>query len=459
METLANLPFIRLAADKSGALSGVGSLTLPTGTTDLIVISHGWRNDVNDALKLYGTLIGNLQQAAGGHFTDGSRSWAVAGVFWPAFRFQPDLSLLPDSAAEAAAPAGGALGLEDNDLPGDMLKAYAAEIADVLQCDEGTFVAAALKGASGGPFATDFMKQLRDKLTADPTIADEHKRLLKTKGSQFVADLKSTATVPAQYNTLEPAHGDGEAAGLREIVKKVQRVFTGGRAAIATALNYTTYYEMKARAGVIGKALAPVVEQAAGSTIRVHLIGHSFGARLVTSLANEMATLRPASLSLLQGAFSHNGLGVSNARQGGALQDGAFRKVIAQQRITGPVLVTHTRRDTAVGFAYPAASALSGTVASDFVQIAQNYLGGPNDPYGGIGANGALSLKPGEDKAHVAVLQNGKPLLAPSNNPAAAAAPVLAGGKVNNVLADAIIREHWDVANPEVAALVWAAVR
>jgi hypothetical protein len=61
--------------------------------------------------------------------------------------------------------------------------------------------------------------------------------------------------------------------------------------------------------------------------------------------------------------------------------------------------------------------------------------------------------------AHIAVLQNDKPLLAPRENPAAAAAPVLADGKVNNVLADAIIREHWDVANPQVAALVWAAVR
>lgn len=459
MATLADLPFLALTTNKAGTLADPGSLTLPPGITDLVVISHGWRNNEADALKLYGTLLGNVQRAAGADFTKDGRSWAVAGLFWPAYRFQPDLSLRPEPDGDVGDAAGGALGLDGNDLPRADLKAYAAEIAELLDCDKDTFVAAADKGANGGMFADAFLDLLRSSLTPDEHLKAEHQQLWKAPGSEFINELKLAATTQTQFDLPVPAEGDGSAAGFMDIVRQVQRVFTGGKAAIATTLNYATYYEMKARAGVIGKALAPVIEQAAGQDVRVHLIGHSFGARLVTSLANELTSLRPTSLSLLQGAFSHNGLGIKSPRQGGAGQDGAFRKVIAAQRVSGPLLVTHTRRDTAVGFAYAVASALSGTVAADFVQIAQNYLGGPDDPYGGIGANGALSLKPGEDKAHVAVLKNGKPLLAPRDNPAAAAAPVLAGGKVNNVLADAIITEHSDVANPEVAALVWAAVR
>lgn len=459
MEALAGLPFLRLATNRAGALADPRGLALPPGITDLVIISHGWRNDETEALTLYRTLLENLQNAAGTALGADGRTWAVAGVFWPAYRFQPDLSLRPEPRGGAASAGGGALSVSDNDLPRAELKAYAAEIAELLDCDKDAFIAAAVSGADGGMFADAFLDLLRTCLTSDDTLTAEHARLLETPGSEFIEDLKLAASAPTRFDVAVPAQGDGNAAGFMDVVRQVQRLFTGGKAAIATTLNYATYYEMKARAGVIGKALAPVVEQAAGSGIRVHLIGHSFGARLVTSLANELTTLRPTSLSLLQGAFSHNGLGASSTRQGGARQDGAFRKVIAQQRITGPVLVTHTRRDTAVGFAYPAASALSGTVAADFVQMAQAYLGGPNDPYGGIGANGALSLRPGEDMAHIAVLQNDKPLLAPRENPAAAAAPVLAGGKVNNVLADAFIREHWDVANPQVAALVWAAVR
>ncbi|GEO01575.1 hypothetical protein NSE01_34070 [Novosphingobium sediminis] len=458
MEALANLPFIRLSTDKAGVLEAGSALSLPAGTTDLIVMSHGWRNDTDDALTLYSTLIGNVKQAAGATFAANNRSWAVAGVFWPAYRFEPDLSIRAQPQTGAPAPTGGALAIGDNDLPEHDLRTYAEEFAELLDCDTDAFAAAALKGANGGKSANDFFKLLRSNLTPDPKLKGEHKRLLTARGSEFLSDLKSAATAPTQFDTLEPAAGAGEAAGFTDIIRQVQRVFTGGRAAVATALNYATYYEMKARAGVIGKALAPVVEQAAGNGVRVHLIGHSFGARLVTSLANELASLKPASMSLLQGAFSHNALGIKSNQPGGAATDGLFRKVIAGKRVSGPFLVTHTRRDTAVGFAYPAASALSGTTAANFIEAAQAYLGGPTDPYGGIGANGALSLKPGEDVAHVAVLRNGKPLLAPRGNPGAAAAPVLSRGLVNNVLADAIISEHWDVKNPNVAALVWAAI-
>ena len=53
-----------------------------------------------------------------------------------------------------------------------------------------------------------------------------------------------------------------------------------------------SYYEMKNRAGVIGRAgLGPLLGRlaAAAPGLRVHLMGHSFGARLVA-----YAAVRPA---------------------------------------------------------------------------------------------------------------------------------------------------------------------
>jgi len=85
-------------------------------------------------------------------------------------------------------------------------------------------------------------------------------------------------------------------------------------------------------------------------------------------------------MSLLQAAFSHNSFSKS--------MNGFFRNVVDNQRIKGPIVVTYTPNDRAVGIAYPAASRLAGTVASAF--------GDANDKFGGLGRNGAQKMEPGE---------------------------------------------------------------
>lgn len=440
METLSSLPFAKLASDKAGSLSG--TFTVPDGTTDLIVISHGWKNTETDALDLYGTLLDNVQHAAGPAFGR-DRRWAVSGVFWPAFRFQPDLTLLAEDgrAGNVAAAAVGAA----QDLSPEELSGLAATVAAALGEDEHDFAERALRAAHGGPEANQFVDLLRDRLTPAKDLHADHADLLTERsGSSLVNALRNGIDNALSFEKPEP-DASGNAAGYKEVLATVRQWRRGGGAAVASVLNQATYYEMKARAGVVGAALAPVIEQAVPADVRVHLIGHSFGARLVTSLANTLSTLRPTSLSLLQGAFSHNGFGDSSStREGAAGVDGAFRKVVADRRITGPILVTHTRNDTAVGLAYALASTLSQQVASGLEQVANQLIGGPGDRHGGLGANGALSLLDGEWLDHVAL--------------PAAPSPALMAGKVNNVLADAIVADHNDVKNPQVARLVWAAI-
>ncbi len=134
---------------------------------------------------------------------------------------------------------------------------------------------------------------------------------------------------------------------------------------------------MRDRAGKVGaNGIAPLLEQLQGDGRRIHLVGHSFGARAATAAAN--ATNAPVhALVLLQGAFSHYGFADNWDGQGA---DGLFRAV--PNRIHGPVVVTHTKNDKAVGLAYAIASRLAKQVAID--------IGGPGDRYGGIGRNGAL---------------------------------------------------------------------
>lgn len=145
-----------------------------------------------------------------------------------------------------------------------------------------------------------------------------------------------------------------------------------------------TYFLMKERAGKVGAALGGELLRLhqALPDVRIHLAGHSFGARLVTAAAQASAPEGTppylASMTLVQAAFSHNAF----APQGG------FRDVLTRRLVRGPILVTHSKHDQAVGLGYAAASRLKKQNAS--------ALGDANDPYGGLGRNGALGLTPAE---------------------------------------------------------------
>ena len=100
---------------------------------------------------------------------------------------------------------------------------------------------------------------------------------------------------------------EGGAAGLGDVFGKL---WSGAKEALRAA----TYWKMKARAGRVGReGLGPLIArwQAKVPELRVHLIGHSFGARVVSySLAGlappgSLPSTPVGSLMMLQGAFSH----------------------------------------------------------------------------------------------------------------------------------------------------------
>jgi hypothetical protein len=102
---------------------------------------------------------------------------------------------------------------------------------------------------------------------------------------------------------------------------------------------------------------------------------------------------------------------------------------VTGKKVHGPILVTCTKNDRAVGIAYPLASRLGGQNAA--------ALGDENDPYGGIGRNGAV--KTPEAFAGALLATN--------------AAYEFASGGIYNLKADAFISDHSDICSPQVA---WA---
>jgi len=196
---------------------------------------------------------------------------------------------------------------------------------------------------------------------------------------------------------------------------------TPGGVAGMTLRRAGTYHAMKYRAGVVGRgAIASILD---ALETRVHLIGHSFGARAITAAAS--ATHRAvASMTLLQAAFSQNSFG----------PEGAFRNVITERKCAGPILITHSVHDEALGLCYPIASRILRQNASG--------LGDANDRYGALGRNGARHTP---EASFGDLLPEGAPYS-------------FSSGRIFNLCADRIIHSHADIVKPEIAwALIAAA--
>jgi len=149
-------------------------------------------------------------------------------------------------------------------------------------------------------------------------------------------------------------------------------------------LNLTTWYVMKDRAGTIGaKGVAPAVRMLRQRVpeIRVHLVGHRLGGRVMAACAHALCTrpkLQPDSVMLLQAAFSHYGFSPDNGK-GTA---GFFRDVLDKQIVKGPFVSTFSAEDSVVGKAYAVSSRLARDNSRD--------IGDASDEFGGIGRNGTL---------------------------------------------------------------------
>ena len=386
MDNIQGIPFSEAEFDKNGA--PLSTPTVPAGTTDLIVVSHGWNNDRAAAESLYQKLFANFATVTAGDGAIAERKIAIVGVIWPSRQFDQFTAQ-----AESEAAAGGAASIGTGGSSAQSKAAMVAAIDRVAPLfddagdaarlttlrslvgrlddddDAQSSFVATLRELLGGSGDATGGAQSRDDGAAQ--FFGEPAPVIFAKASE---PLDVPARTPAANVGMGDSDGHGRAAGLGDVFSKAAN-------AVANLLNLTTYFEMKKRAGTVGQAgVAPLVDALAGQVARIHLVGHSFGGRVVTAAAANSKTPKLASLSLLQAAFSHFGFAASPS--------GFFRSVLVGHRIAGPILVTHTKADTAVGLAYPIASRFSNDNAS--------AIGDANDEYGGIGSNGAQHMTDAE---------------------------------------------------------------
>jgi hypothetical protein len=435
MDIVPGMPYVEAEFDKNGALKN--QVSVPAGVTDLFVISHGWNNDANAARKLYRDFFASFVSVAPpGDLAD--RKFGVVGVIWPSKKFDElvAVSAAPGDATGAAgfgtADASSRKALEDKL---ERMKETFTEPAQQQVLDEAKALVPKLEDKATA--RREFVDKIRSLL--DPSAAnkeDASDSFFKDDGNELMESLKvdeddldeevagaadGSASLPLGIGSTRQAN-EG-AAGLKDVL-------SGFKAAAMNVLNYTTYYEMKARAGRVGqKGVAKLIDTLASKVQRIHLVGHSFGGRVVTATAASSTTDKIKSMSLLQTAFSHNGFSSS--------MKGFFRPVVDQGRVKGPILVTYTKNDKAVGIAYPLASRINGDKAAAF--------GDENDVFGGLGRNGAQRMQSGETVT-------GK-LLATGGN------YTFQQGKFFNLEASDFVKDHGDVTGKEVAYAVRRAIR
>ena len=245
---------------------------------------------------------------------------------------------------------------------------------------------------------------------------------------------------------------DLDATRLGQYLWDTAYLWQGGREgrvapSVLGPLHIATFWQMRRRAGVIGatggtellNALRAAADPAAGPTGGLHLVGHSFGAKLLTAALANCVRAQPTaarSLVLVQGALSQLAfLGEDDVQQVWKEKRpaGVYAALVQQRLVEAPIVVTLSARDVPNAFWYPVGlRAIPGVLEQQSVRSTM---------YGSLGANGAQRV----DAVDVE--------LGPGGRLALRERPII------NVRMDKLVGAHDQILAREIYDLVWAAVR
>ncbi|WOX08553.1 serine-threonine protein kinase [Streptomyces sp. N50] len=404
------------------------------GIGDLIVFSHGWNNQRAGATRLYSRFFAPVPRLAP------RAAIGYVGVIWPSMEFPdqpiPDFPRSPAAVAELARPA------LDADTRHALLDAFPGK-APVI----------------------DQIARMLDQQPPQDAELEEYGRLVRTlvevvpPGPQamFGADTLAEG-VPQCEPRMFAAGCTAEVCGqfAQALAHLTAPRSPGSVAEFALPnpwkgarelLRQAAYYAMKRRAGTVGeRGLGPAIGRlaAVAPEVRVHLVGHSFGGRLVSfalrGLPEGVHSVK--SVTLLQGAFSHYAFAArlpDDPRAGGVLQG-------QQNRVDGPLVCCYSHCDSALGTIYPLASRMADDDCSFAAVDIVRVLG---DRWGAMGHDGVRAV-PGTRSLTLAEALD---------------SPLPESGCVNVDVCSVVCHgepptgAHSDIVHPELARVVLAAGR
>ncbi|MFD1555106.1 alpha/beta fold hydrolase [Paraburkholderia silviterrae] len=299
------------------------------GDLPVILFSHGWNNEFGDATRWYAAFVQHLQTRL--HEIPDRKHPLFVGVIWPSTWLSFDTG--PEMAAGGETPASAG---DDEALTQDLL----AQVEDPAQ---------------------------REKLTS--LLGEE--RLSEADATTLAELIAATCARASADSGVEGAEGDPpDAQSVLEAMKSLQAlapdsteneeslepgVVTGHTQAPLRdagglryldprwALRVASVYQMKNRAGKVGaNGVFELVKAILNlPATRLHLVGHSYGAKVVLSSIVAAPLPRPVeSVLLLQPAISYLAFAAEVPGKG---RSGGYREALKLSR--QPVLTTYSAHD------------------------------------------------------------------------------------------------------------------
>jgi hypothetical protein len=379
--------------------------------TNIFFFSHGWKGDAPAAIDQYSRWIKAMVDLT----PDAQRMGAGFKPIWIGLHW-PSLPWGEEGSGSFAAAGGKPLGQLFEETARDFGGSEAVR----------------------GP-----LKVIFDAHAQDPGASEVPARAL-----QAYRDLATAIGFSAGKGSAGAPDEDGEPldpqAALDADTMAMQSFGPLGAigGGILSGLGQLSFWTMKKRGRTVGEGgmhqLLSALQQV--SNAKIHLMGHSFGCVIVSSILNgpdgKGVLARPInSVALVQGAMS---LWSYADQVFDSSQPGYFRNVLTRGVVSGPIITTKSRHDTAVGVLYPAAVGL--VREADFADKLPKY--------GGIGSFGIQGTT-------VAVERD---MLDKDGDYG------FASGKIHNLESSKYIAKkegasgaHSDIAGPQVAHAIWQA--
>lgn len=333
-------PYYIIPFDKDGYCEGPKTqqhlLDHLDGYTDVFLFSHGWNNDWTVATKRYEGFIHGYQKQRVElklPLPAGYRPLLV-GIFWPSQAltwFESETG--PDIAA--ADPA-------ERDAAVETTRETIADIASGLApSDRARFYELVQAKEVSGEEAQELARMLSGLVAGD----DEGVRDDAPSADDLLAAARAIETPKPDLNdvtTTTPGTGGPQAAGIGDVLKALDP---------RNLVKPFTVWQMKDRSGKVGAngvsrllqtILGKLGQQPNSARTRVHLLGHSFGCKVVMTALSTLPKGLPKvhSALLLQPAVSQYAFSANVPRRNAP---GGF--VPALDRVERPIVATFSRHD------------------------------------------------------------------------------------------------------------------
>jgi len=385
--------------------------------TNIFLFSHGWKGDVPSAIDQYNRWIGAMWKLEADRAAMGSAFKPLfIGLHWPS---QP-------WGEENLGGGAASFGVGDAAAPAPDLDALLEQAV--------THFGGSAAAREALTVIFEAQKDEPNPAELSPEVLAAYQRLGQAVG--FSAGGDATAAPDQEGAALDP-QAALNATRLR--MAGSFGVLDTIRGGVLAGLRQVSFWMMKNRARKVGETGMHQFVSALQTTCpaaAVHLMGHSFGCVVVSSIlggpGGKGALPRPInSVVLVQGAVSLWSWGDTVKDQH---KPGYFNGVLTRHVITGPIVTTRSVNDKAVGVAYPLAVGLAGQ--TDFA---------PDDfpLFGGIGTFGIQGTSVADDL----------PMLAANRDYS------FARGRIHNLEGSDFIPSHSGIDGPEVAHAIWQAAR